>query len=304
MNGLLVALDMGVGKQRAASPPCDPADWPLREYSRAVSAGGIDWHVQVLGHGPVALLLHGTGASSHSFAPLARLLAEEMTLVVPDLPGHGFTRAPDPAALSLKGMTSAIIGLLAALGQRPALLVGHSAGAAVALELAGCCADAVPVVSLNGALLPFDGLAGRLFAPLARSLARTGLVPRLVARRARREGVVERIAAGTGSRVPPESLACYRHLVRRPAHVAAALGMMARWNLSGLVDRAAACPGAITLVAGEKDRMVPAADAARVAARLPRARVVRLADCGHLAHEERPDAIAAICRAALLAGDR
>jgi len=294
---------MGAGKHRAATPRYDAENWPLREHSRAVAAGGIDWHVQVLGRGPVALLLHGTGASSHSYAPLARLLAEEMTLVIPDLPGHGLTRAPDPDALSLPGMTSAIAALLAALGQRPALLVGHSAGAAVALELAGRSHDAVPVVSLNGALLPFDGLAGRLFAPLARSLARTALVPRLAARRAGRAGVVERIAAGTGSRVPPESLACYRHLARRPAHVAAALGMMARWDLAGLLDRAAACPSEVTLVAGEKDRMVPASAAARIAARLPRARVVRLADCGHLAHEEKPAAIASICRAALTAGD-
>ena len=35
--------------------------WPLAEHSRFVSAGGIDWHVQVMGNGPVALLLHIIG---------------------------------------------------------------------------------------------------------------------------------------------------------------------------------------------------------------------------------------------------
>ncbi|MEQ8659834.1 MAG: alpha/beta fold hydrolase, partial [Gammaproteobacteria bacterium] len=226
--------------------------------------------------------------------------AGTLTLVIPDLPGHAFSRAPDPRALSLAGMRDALAALLAALGVTPALVVGHSAGAAVALELVGAQAcEAPPVVSVNGALLPFGGWPGRVFAPLARALAGSALVPRLVARRARRPGVVEQLAAGTGSRVPAESLACYRRLARSPAHVHAALGMMARWDLAGFAARLERCRAPLTLVVGGADRMVPPGDAARVAARLPHARVTRLDHCGHLAHEEAPQAVAAICRSTL-----
>jgi hypothetical protein len=50
----------------------DGADWPNRDASRFVDAGGLRWHVQVAGSGPVLLLMHGTAASTHSFAALCR----------------------------------------------------------------------------------------------------------------------------------------------------------------------------------------------------------------------------------------
>ena len=69
----------------------DGADWPLREASRFVEAGGLRWHVQTLGEGPPALLIHGTAGATHSWRGLAPLLARDFRLVAPDLPGHGFT---------------------------------------------------------------------------------------------------------------------------------------------------------------------------------------------------------------------
>jgi magnesium chelatase accessory protein len=287
MNGVGVMGVAGTPARAAAHDlewGRDGAAWPLNEYSRFVSAGGVDWHVQVLGRGPVALLLHGTGASSHSYAPLARALADSLTLVIPDLPGHAFSRVDDRRTLSLAGMRDAVAALLGAL----------------ALELVAARGRAgPPVVSLNGALLPFGGLPGRVFAPLARGLAGTALVPHLVARRARRAGVVERLAEGTGSQVPAESLACYRRLACSPTHVHAALAMMARWNLVPFAARLAQVTAPLALVVGTADRMVPPADAERVAARVPHARIHRLDRLGHLAHEEAPDAVATICRATL-----
>jgi magnesium chelatase accessory protein len=52
----------------------DGADWPNREASRFVDAAGMRWHVQVMGQGPVLLLLHGTGASTHSWRDVMPLL--------------------------------------------------------------------------------------------------------------------------------------------------------------------------------------------------------------------------------------
>ncbi len=39
----------------------DGRDWPKRAFSRIVDAGGLPMHVQIAGHGPTILLLHGTG---------------------------------------------------------------------------------------------------------------------------------------------------------------------------------------------------------------------------------------------------
>jgi magnesium chelatase accessory protein len=269
----------------------DGADWPNREASRFVEAGGLRWHVQAMGGGPVALLAHGTGASTHSWRDVAPLLARRFTVVAPDLPGHGFTGTPpDGEGLSLPGMARGLDALLRALGAGPpAVAVGHSAGAAV---LARMCLDGRMsprlLVSLNGALLPLGGLSGQIFAPLARFLAWTGLVPNLFARQAEDRAVVERLLRDTGSALDPRGVELYARLARNPVHVAGAFGMMANWDLRPLERDLPGLRTPLVLVAGRNDRTIPPAEARRVRALVPGATLVYLPGLGHLAHEERP----------------
>ena len=75
--------------------------WPNAGASRFVTVGGIAWHLQVAGAGPVLLLVHGTGSASFSWGAVLPLLARRFTVVVPDLPGHGFTSAPSDVHLTL-----------------------------------------------------------------------------------------------------------------------------------------------------------------------------------------------------------
>ncbi len=53
----------------------DGRDWPHRDRSRFVEAGGLRWHIQRMGDGPALLLVHGTAAATHSWRDLAPLLA-------------------------------------------------------------------------------------------------------------------------------------------------------------------------------------------------------------------------------------
>ncbi|MFN5717015.1 MAG: alpha/beta fold hydrolase, partial [Bradyrhizobium sp.] len=69
----------------------DGTDWPNRNASVFVEAAGIRWHVQRMGEGPSLLLIHGTGAATHSWRDMLPLLARHFSVVAPDLPGHGFT---------------------------------------------------------------------------------------------------------------------------------------------------------------------------------------------------------------------
>ncbi len=110
-------------------------DWPNRAASRFVEAGGLSWHVQEMGQGPTLLLLHGTGASTHSWRDLLPLLARDFHVVAPDLPGHGFTEAPERDRLSLPAMARSLAALLGKLGVEPEGVVGHSAGAAIAMQM-------------------------------------------------------------------------------------------------------------------------------------------------------------------------
>jgi magnesium chelatase accessory protein len=108
--------------------------------------------------------------------------------------------------------------------------------------------------------------------------------------------VVNRLLAGTGSRLDPAGVALYVRLVRNPGHAAAALRMMASWDLAPLVRDLPKLKIPLLLVAGAGDRAIPPADAARVAALVPGSRVVTWPALGHLAHEEDPAATATLVR--------
>jgi magnesium chelatase accessory protein len=278
----------------------DGADWPNREVSRFVKAAGIDWHVQIAGAGPVLLLLHGTGAATHSWRDLLAPLSARHTVVAPDLPGHGFTGRPNDLTMTLPGMASALSRLLEHLELTPAVALGHSAGAAIAARMALDRPNAATkVISLNGALLPFSGFARQFFGPLARGMAESALAAQGFATYAKFPGVVERLIRQTGSTIDPMGLALYRRLVTCPAHVSAALRMMANWQLEPLVRDLPALGGRLVMIAAGGDRAVPATQSVKVRGLAPGARYVHIRGLGHLAHEERPDQILALLAAEL-----
>lgn len=277
----------------------DGRDWPNRTASRFVRAGGLLWHVQSMGEGPELLLVHGTGATTHSFADLAPRLARRFRVIAADLPGHGFSAPLPGARTTLPGMADALAGLLDATGADPAVAVGHSAGAAILLRM--CLdrrIDPKVVVSLNGALSGFDGPVGRFFSPLAKMLALNPFVPRFFAWRAADPAVLARLVRQTGSAVPARMVDLYGRLARDPDHVAAALAMMAGWDLDPLRRDFPRLSTPVVLVAGARDGMVPADQVFDLGRRIPGAEVIVLKGLGHLAHEEDPEAVARIVETA------
>ena len=274
----------------------DGRDWPHREASRFVEAGGLQWHVQIMGSGPPVFLVHGTGASTHSWRDVMPLLAARFTVIAPDLPGHGFTSMPRSSeGLSLPGMAAALASLLEALNVKPEIAAGHSAGAAI---LARMCLDhklaLKSLISLNGAILPLAGLAGRIFSPIAKALVSFDFVPRLAASRNSDPAVITGLLGNTGSKLDARGTQLYAILARSPGHVAAALGMMANWDLAALEPDLPRLSARVVLVAAGLDKMIKPDDSFRLKDRLPNAEVVYLRDLGHLAHEERPAEIAAL----------
>lgn len=273
-------------------------DWPHRAASRFVEAGGLTWHLQEFGaaDAPVLLLLHGTGASTHSFRALAPLLAEDFRVLVPDLPGHGFTDPLPPGRLSLPGMAASVSDLLRSLGCAPRIVAGHSAGAAI---LARMCLDGriapAALVAINGALTPFPGAGSLLFPVMARMLFLNPLTPKLFAWSAD-TAAVERLIAGTGSRLDASGVAYYRRLFGYAGHVRGALGMMANWDLAALDRDLPRLALPVLLVVGGRDKAIRPDDALRLRDRLPDARVERIGGLGHLAHEEDPERVARLIR--------
>lgn len=268
-------------------------DWPNHSASRLIETPDFRWHVQVAGHGPPILLLHGTGASTHSWAGLLPLLASRFTVIAPDLPGQGFTQAVDNPDLSIGGMSRAIRSLLDNLALEPEIVVGHSAGAAILARMSiDGQLNARSIIALNGAFVPFGGVVTRLFSPLARLLTLNPFVPQLFAWSAGDLRSVERLLKSTGSEIPPQSLELYQRLFRSPSHVSSTLAMMASWDLNSLLRDLPRLKSELVLIIGENDLTISPDDAGLVARLVPHSRTLRLPAVGHLAHEESPARIA------------
>lgn len=274
--------------------------WPHREASAFVSIGGARWHVQRMGSGEPLLLLHGTGASVHSWRDLMPRLAQNHDVIAVDLPRHAFTTGHPPDALSLPRMAGELARLLKTLDVTPAGIVGHSAGAALALQLALDHGYAGPIIGLNSALRPFPGIGAQLFPAVAKLFLVNPLVPRIFSGSLMREGEVERfLKRSTGSSIDATGMACYAALFRNPAHAKGALAMMANWDLPTLKARMGRIGNRVLLVHSDRDAAIPLDWTREAAGWIAQARLEVLPGLGHLAHEEAPEETAALIRAFL-----
>ena len=271
----------------------DGAGWPNADASRFIACRPHRWHVQVAGDGPVLLLLHGAGGATQSWRSLLPLLAQAHTVVAPDLPGQGFTRMGSRWRSGLDATAEDIAALLAQEGWAPRAIVGHSAGAAVALRLAEILPHPpATIIGINAALGSFKGLAGFLFPIMAKMLALNPLTPTFVTRFSGGESRAAELLASTGSKIDAEGLALYARLIRDRAHVDGTLTMMSQWKLDGLIARMPTIALPVRLLVGDRDGTVPPDTSHQAAARLPDARVESLGALGHLAHEEAPALVA------------
>lgn len=270
--------------------------WPHRETSRFVEVGRATWHVQRMGgqtkqRAPRLLLLHGTGASVHSWAGLMPELASSFDVLALDLPRHAFTTGHSPDNMSNKRMAASLAALLGTLDFAPDMIVGHSAGAALGLQLALDHGFPGPIVGLNSALRPFPGPASQLFPAMAKLLFVNPLVPRLFSATAGLD-TEKFLTRATGSQIEPHSLACYAKLLRNSRHTEGALAMMANWDLPGLRTRMHEIENPVLLIHSDNDAAIPLDWAREAQGWIVGARLEVLEGYGHLAHEENPNKVA------------
>lgn len=246
-----------------------------------------EWYCESQGQGPTLLLLHGLGASSfswrHNLAPLAR----HFQVLAVDLPGHGLTPAPLNADYHLEALTRGVRDFLDRRGVKQAAVAGNSLGGSLALLLARDFPDRVTALVL---LAP--GVALRrvpwIFYPLrlpglgfmAAALLGPWIIP-FALRLAyyRRELITPEVVAGYA---PP-----YREWHRRLAlrRICRQLKIPSLVELEAMLKKISQ-PTAI--IWGEQDRILPAAQAAWLQARLPQATLHLLAATGHAPQEEAP----------------
>lgn len=274
--------------------PADAAGWPHRDLSRLTLCRPHRWHIQEAGTGPTLLLIHGAGGATQSFRGLLPILAETHHVIAVDLPGQGFTQLGARQRCGLGPMTEDLLTLIRREGWKPEAVIGHSAGAAIALHLWELGhLPRTRIFGINAALGKFRGVAGWLFPMMAKVLALNPFTANLFAGSVT-PSTVARLIEGTGSHLDDTGLRLYQRLASDRGHVDGTLAMMSQWQLDGLLSRLPGIDCPVTLITGARDTAVPPETSRDAAARLPRAEHVTLEDLGHLAHEEDPGAVARV----------
>lgn len=278
----------------------DLPTWPNAELSRLVSQRPHRWHVQEAGSGPTLLFLHGAGGATHSWRDILPDLANDYHVIAIDLPGQGFTKLGVRQRCGLDHMAEDIASLCKAQGWQPSAIIGHSAGAAIALRLSQRVhspQDQAPVViGLNAALGNFKGVAGWLFPALAKVLALNPLASGLFVKSVSGPGRIQSLIRSTGSDLDATGMQLYERLIKDTGHVEATLTMMSQWRLDRLNDDLPTLATRTILLAATADKAVSAEVSEAAAKRLPNAQYIALPGLGHLAHEEQPAKICGMIR--------
>jgi pimeloyl-ACP methyl ester carboxylesterase len=267
------------------------------------------WQIELHGHrviyriagsGPPVVLIHGMVNSSRHWESVALRLAEEYTVIAPDLLGHG-----DSAAVrgdySLGAHAASIRDLLAAIGVDRATIVGHSLGGGVAMQFfyqfpqrterlvlvssGGLGREVSPL--LRGAALP--GAAALLWLAahprLVSMLERTG--ERLQERGSRRGVYLQAIVRALGPLGEPGARKAFLHTLRSviDAH-GQRVSARDRLYLLG--------PVPTLIVWGQRDHTIPLSHGWEAHQAIPGSRFEALPGAAHFPHLEDPDGLAGV----------
>jgi pimeloyl-ACP methyl ester carboxylesterase len=276
------------------SPEFD--EWQIELHGRRVI-------YRVAGSGPPVVLIHGMLNSSSHWRSVALSLADEYTVVAPDLIGHGDSAAPR-GDYSLGAHAASIRDLLAAIGIDRATIVGHSLGGGVAMQFFYQFPQRVERLVLIS-----SGGLGREVSPLLRAATLPGMSallsltihPRLVGglweagRRLRERGTsagvyLQAIARALRPLENADARGAFLHTLRSVIDV--------HGQRVAATDRLYLLESIPTLIVwGERDNTIPIEHGRLAHDAIPRSCFRTLPLAAHFPHLEDPDGLSALLRA-------
>src|SRR3954463_3310216 len=127
--------------------------FPASFRTENVAAAGATIHARIGGQGPVVVLLHGFGDTGDMWAPAAAALANDYTMVVPDLRGMGLSSHPEDG-YDKRTQAGDIRAVLSAFGLDRAMIIGHDIGTMVAYAYAARFPDQTAKLVVMDAPVP------------------------------------------------------------------------------------------------------------------------------------------------------
>jgi len=250
------------------------------------------------GEGPVLLAVHGIASDSQAWRAALPLLARRVTVIAPDLPGHGAS-AKAPGDYSLGSLASSLRDFLVKLGHERATLVGHSLGGGVAMQFAYMFPERTERL-----VLVSSGGLGRSLNPLLRAATLPGSELAIAATIAPITALGRAGAAAlqrVGLRFTPdlgEVGRGFATLADREGRAAFLDTLRSVVNFSGqrvdASDRLYLASEMPTLLLwGERDPIIPVRHGHRAQERMPGSRLVTFADSGHFPQIDDPHRFAA-----------
>ena len=273
---------------------------PHAETARLKISEAITLRYEKSGHGAPLLLLHTIRTQIEYFRELAPLLAQGYTVYAIDLPGHGHSPIDRRAPFDEPYFREAVIGFIEKLDLNGVTIIGESIGGALALTVAAALPQRIARVF---AINPYDydiryGDGIRRGNTFANVIIGSLQVPVLGAVNAALENemVLGKIMGGgfhDRRKLPPDLLAEFARVARRPGYKQAARKVLAGWRSWGEArDLYPHVSAPVTLIDGDSDWSRP--DERERTRALLNTRMITLEDTGHFSALENPPDLAHI----------
>jgi pimeloyl-ACP methyl ester carboxylesterase len=254
---------------------------------------GLEIHYKEFGTGePALILLHGFGSSEYSWREVTAPMAEYGRVIAFDRPAFGLTERPlewetlNP--YSAEFQPQVVVGLMDVLGIQEAILVGNSAGGTVAMNTYLAYPKRISGLVLVDAAVFQGGGTPAIVRPLLNTPQVNHLGP-LIARNIQNWGRdFAESAWFDPSKITDEIWEGYSEPLQVHNWDIALWELTRASRSSNLSEKLDQFVLPTLVIAGDNDRIVPAADSIRLADELPQAELVVIPACGHVPHEECP----------------
>lgn len=225
---------------------------------------------------PPTILIHGAGGHHLFWPPQVRRLPDER-LFAPDLPGHG--KSPGLGRHSIVEYSSTLLDFLDTLSLRTVVMVGHSMGSAIALDVATRLPERVAGLVLVG-----GGARLRVAPELLRAASDPSTAAEaihLLSERSFAPQTDTKLKQAASQRLADTRLPVLH-------------GDLMACDAFDVRDRLRAISAPTLIVCGEADKMTPPSYSIYLQQQIPGARLQMVPNAGHMVMLEKPDEVAAL----------
>ena len=257
------------------------------QYSKFIPIDGMNVHYRDEGKGQVIVLLHGTGASLHTWDKWANELKNKYRVIRLDLPAYGLTGPHPENKYSISHYSKFLHSFVNKLELSDFILAGNSLGASISWHYASVYQDKVKLLSL---LSPGGFITNDQESPLVIRLARAPVLrkilryvtPRFFIKNTLKEVYHDK------SKLTDKKIDTYRDLILREDNREAFIYRSKNKSVD-YTDRLNEIKIPTQILWGDNDAWIPVENAKLFAEKIPNVKVDIMKDTGHIPMEERPE---------------